>query len=616
MDPKKKPTTLGGQISSPDKYIEKSAIIPSNGVPGMPPMPGNMPAPDAKADEEKVKEMERLKGKLEELKKKIVKKYAFTEALSILPANSFVYFEEDEGVPLEICKTKPIHLLMVIPEDQFKNIPKIKPEIVKMVQETKENLWVHIKTPVDVWNYGLDSKFELEEAIGLGYPLHDKGILGALRVATIHKSLVLRKFEKYVASYVIGGSLARGTADKTSDVDTFVIIDDTDVKRMSRIELLEKLRGMIYDYIREASAMAGVKNILNVQVYLLTDFWQAVKDAQPVMFTFIRDGVPLYDRGTFLPWKLLLRMGKIKPSPEAIDLFMKSGDQTQEMVKRRLMDAMVDIYFGIVTPTQAMMMLVGEAPPVPKTIVGDVKKVLVDREKLMKSSDLKTLEKAVKYYKDYEHGTLKEIPGKEIDKLMEEGEAYNKNLKELRGKIEKRMSEKSVNELYEEVFKLLKMALGNKSQNALVEDFEKKVVKKGKMRVSSLKALKELVRVKPKAKSGKLSYREADSVKRDAIEFINALVEYNQRSDFIAAKKGVVIVEYKGKKAEIVAVGKSIFFVEGSSIKKIGKDKLKDSDKKDFEKALADQKDGEIIGVPGWVFSVLEKEIGKFEISG
>ena len=61
-------------------------------------------------------------------------------------------------------------------------------------------------------------------AIAISFPLYDKGILGALRVAEIHKSLVLQKFERYVVSYVIGGSLVRGEAVKTSDVDVFVII--------------------------------------------------------------------------------------------------------------------------------------------------------------------------------------------------------------------------------------------------------------------------------------------------------------------------------------------------------------------------------------------------------
>ena len=47
--------------------------------------------------------------------------------------------------------------------------------------------------------------------------------------------LIFAKFEKYVTSYVVGGSLTTGTAKKDSDVDVFVIIDDTDVKRMPRM---------------------------------------------------------------------------------------------------------------------------------------------------------------------------------------------------------------------------------------------------------------------------------------------------------------------------------------------------------------------------------------------
>src|SRR3989344_4145021 len=289
-------------------------------------------APKKEDLEKAAAEFEKLKTKLDDFRKKVVKKYKFTVAIGVLPGNACPLFEEDEALPKEIIDSKPIHLIMIIPEEEFKNIPKIKPEVVKLAKESKENIWIHIKTPVDLWNYGLDSKFEMLDAVAASFPVYDSGFLGALRVANIHKTLILRKFERYVTSYVIGGSLVRGTADKDSDVDVFVVIDDTDVKRMPRVELLEKLRGIIYDYIREATALAGVKNILNVQVYLLTDFWQSVKDAHPVLFTLIRDGIPLYDRHTFIPWKLLLMTGKIRPSQEAIDLFMKQGDQTEKFV--------------------------------------------------------------------------------------------------------------------------------------------------------------------------------------------------------------------------------------------------------------------------------------------
>src|SRR3989344_1150644 len=209
---------LGEQLNSQRKYEAKS-IDP----------------------EKVVAEFEKIKTKVDGLRKNILKKYKFLISLSILPGNSYILFEEDEQVPKEVVDTKPIHVLMIIPEEQYKNIPKIKPEILKFVKETKENLWVHIKTPVDLWNYGLDSKFEFIDAISSSFPVYDNGFLGALRIAAIHKSLVLRKFEKYVASYVIAGSLVRGTASKDSDVDVFVVIDDTDVKRMPRLELLEKI---------------------------------------------------------------------------------------------------------------------------------------------------------------------------------------------------------------------------------------------------------------------------------------------------------------------------------------------------------------------------------------
>lgn len=569
----------------------------------------NSQAPPAQAID-----FDKIKTKLDEFKKKIIKKYAFTKGISILPGAAAKIIEEDEGIPKEIADTKPLYVLILIPEDHYKDIPKIKPEVIKLSKETGENLWVLIKTEVDLWNYGLDSKFEMLDAVSAGFPLHDSGFLGALRVANIHKSLILRKFEKYVASYFIAGSLVRGTASGDSDVDVFVIIDDTDVKRMPRLELLEKLRGIIYDYIREATALAGVKNILNVQVSLLTDFWQRVRDVEPVAFTFIRDGIPLYDRGTFIPWKLLLKMGRIKPSPEAIDIYMKQGDQTEEMVKRRLLDAMVDIYYGIVTPTQAMMMLAGEAPPVPKVIAEEAKRIFVEKEKIMSANDLKTLEKAVHYFKQYEYGKLKEIPGKEIDVFMQECKEYNKKLKSLRLRIEKKMYEKSITELNQNIFKILATFFGQKSEKLLVKEFEVKMVKKGKISPRFLPILKEVSVSVAKVKGGKIESSKAENIKKDAIELLNSLVEYGQRADIISVEKGTMQISYQGRKAELVLMGTLNFLIEGKEIKKIENGKIEISTREEFEKVLQENKGKLNSSIPVEVFLTLEKQLGKFDI--
>ena len=117
--------------------------------------PNQMPMPA-----ENAKEAEKLKNELEDLKKKILKKFNFALALCVLPAQSFKWFEEDEGLTPEEIAKKPLHMMLIVPEDEYKNIAKkIKPELLNLIKESKQNVWVHIKTPVDVWNYGLDSKF-------------------------------------------------------------------------------------------------------------------------------------------------------------------------------------------------------------------------------------------------------------------------------------------------------------------------------------------------------------------------------------------------------------------------------------------------------------------------
>jgi predicted nucleotidyltransferase/uncharacterized protein (UPF0332 family) len=482
------------------------------------------------------KEMEKTKKELEKLKNFIVKKFPFTQFLSILPPMSIKNFIEEEEAPKET--EKYIHLFMVIPEENMKEANKIKTEIVKEIEEMKQKIWLHLKTPEDLWEICMDSKFDIIGAIAMSFPLHDTGILGALRVAEIHKSLVLQKFEKYVVSYVVAGSLVRGEAIPTSDVDVFIIINDTDVKRMPRLELKERLRSIIYQYVAEASAIAGVKNKLSPQVYLLTDFWESVKDAHPVIFTFIRDGIPLYDRGTFMPWKALLRMGKLKPSPEAIDMFMSMGDKTVKRVKTALLDVVVnEIFWGITTPSQALLMLYGLPPPTPKHVASEMKRIFVDKEKILEKKYINIIEKVINIYKDFEHEKIKEISGTEVDKLLQDTEDYLKRLKELREQIEKRTQEKTIEQIYQDVFALLKSMLGNKSQDAIITEFETKFVKKAKFAPQHLRILKDIVHARAEFKKGKSDVHKVDEARKNASILINDIIEYNQRCDLISKKK-------------------------------------------------------------------------------
>ncbi|HRZ85269.1 MAG TPA: nucleotidyltransferase domain-containing protein [Candidatus Paceibacterota bacterium] len=564
------------------------------------------------------KEIEKRKNELNKVKDMIIKKYPFTISVSLLPPQSIPKIEEEEDIPESEKNEKREHVLVLIPEEQFKNIEKIKKELIEKTKDIKPKLWLHIITPVDIWNFGMDSRYELVSAIALSYPLYDKGLLGALRVAEVHKNLVIRKFEKYVSSYVIAGSLVRGTATKTSDVDVFIIIDDTDVKRMPRLELREKLRSIIYKYLADAAAISGAKNKLEPQIYLLTDFWEAVKDAHPVMFTFIRDGVPLYDRGTFIPWKLLLKMGKIKPSPEAIDIFMSMGDKVEKTAKRRLLDIVInDIYWGAITPAQALLMLYGLPPPVPKDTAQIFQETFVNKEKILEKKYADILDKIIKIYKGYEHGKVTEIKGSEIDELIIEIEDFIKRMKKLREQIEKVSQKKTIEQIEKDVFQILENLFGKKSKKELIELFNKELVKKGKMPVKMLEMLKNIEKAITEFKSGKIKKNDIENARKNATLLINQLIDYGQRCDLVTIDKSRMQILYGSsnnkQQAEIIFTEKESFLVIGTTIKKIT-NKLENSDIESLNKAISEQKGKVQLKFSGKLFEILKKELGDFEI--
>lgn len=567
---------------------------------------------------------EKTQKDIEKFKNEINKKYKFIESLGIIPPQASKIIEEEFEISQEDSKRELIHLLIIIPEKQFKNIANIRLESIKISRKINEKIWVHILSQIDIWNLGLDSKFDVFEALAMSYPLQDKGFLGAIRVAQIHKSLVLKKFEKYVTSYVMYGSITRGETVKTSDVDIGIIIDDTDVKKMPRLELKEKLRGIIYSYIQEAEAISGVRNKLSPQVWLLTEFWDGVKDAHPVFFTFIRDGVSLYDRGTFLPWKSLLRMGKIRPSTEAIDMFMSSGDKLKETIQKRIFDiATLDLFWGVSTPTQGLLMLYGLAPGNVYDTVKAFREIFYEKEKIVEKKYVDILEEIlIKVWKAHEHSKIKpgDIDGKELDRLSKDALDYIDRLKKLREKIEARIQEKSIKENYEEVFDMLKAILKKNTEKEIITQFQKEFIKSGKLSARMLENLKFISKIKTELKnynhnktnlSSKQS-KDVDKARKYATEIINALTEYNQRCNLIKLDRARFVINAKSSKAEIFFL-KDVFIIQGPKIQKYKKGTLTKSSEEEFQKQLIDHQNKET----HLDFNVLEdikKMFGDYEL--
>jgi len=224
------------------------------------------------------------------------------------------------------------------------------------------------------------------------------------------------------------------------------------------------------------------------------------------------------------------------------------------------------------------------------------------------------LEKLVKHFKDYEHGKLDKISGKEIDELKIECENYRKKMKEIREKLEIRMQEHTIERIHEEMIKVLKNIFGEKGQDALIKDLNEQLVKKGKMKPRMTEIAKEVLKIRKKAKNKKLTPAELQRIGRDVEELNNSLIEYSQRKELVSAQKGVIQILYNGKKAELVLCDSSAFFVEDGKIRKVGEKAFVDSDKKELEEAITKTRDKLQVKLNSNVLNVLKKEIGDFEI--
>ena len=549
---------------------------------------------EEKVSKESQKQIEQLKTKLEAFKKNIVKKFSFISAIGLIPPQAVKLFEEDDEIAKMAEKEKLMHIAVIVPNEKEKEIAKIKMESIKSVQGIKPKIWVHVFNVNEIWEMASDGKYDMVEAIAMSMPLHDKGFLGEIRVASIHKSLCLRKFEKYIVSYVIAGSLVRGEATKSSDIDIFVIVDDTDVKRMSRTELRDKLRGIIYRYIMEASDIAGVKNKLNAQIYILTEFWDGVREANPVFFTFIRDGVPLYDRGTFTPWKLLLKMGKITGTPEAIEKFLSLGERVGEIVKRKLLEiATEDIYWSVLTPSQGALMLHGLAPPTAKETVTLMKKVFYEDEKLLEKKYIDFLEHVViDIYKGYEHEKVKKVSGKEIDELVNGTVDYIKRIRKLVQEIAKRNAEKTVVQIYNDIIGILNGLLGKSGESQIISKFQSELIDTGKMPSNFMRILKEVIKAKKNHEmKGDTSKQGIENIRRDAQILISSLVEYSQRQKLFEIEKLRFVVKIGDKEGEIYLTGNKAFVIsdlKNPELKKIDLEKntIQKSNPAELEESL------------------------------
>ncbi|MFH1332028.1 MAG: hypothetical protein ABIH63_01960 [archaeon] len=565
------------------------------------------------------KKLDEIKKTLEKFKEEVLKKYSKEiVGIELLPPEK------------EKKKSQEINILILIDDAEVQKVNKeaLKTKMENSLNEMAKGIDKNIRPqPLftsDLKEMCYDGKYDVLELIVTGALVYDKGMLSALKAAEVHKDMAIKKFEKYVISYVAAGSLFRGDS-KPNDIDVYIIIDDTDVKKMSRAELKDKLRAIISDMGYTAGKIVGVEAQFHVQTYILTDFWDSIKDANPVIFTFLRDGVPLFDRGVFMPWKLLLEMGRIRPSPEAIDMNMDIGEKLIDRVKQKLLSVVgEDLFYAALNPAQAALMLYGIPPPTPKETVKLMEEIFVKKEKMLEKKYVNTLEKIRVMFKDVEHGKIKDVKGKEIDMLLNEVDEYLKRIKKLFVEIEKRSEVKNVEEIYDTCMMVTRDALRLETQEKLTDvekAFKEKLVDEGKLPEKMLSILKDVTKAKKDFQAKKITKQEIEKINKEARLYIKVLIEFIQRNRGMELERAKIRFKYEDKFGEVLLLDKVAFITPNlenrEEIQKAevteegGLKEIKNSSQEEMEKELAKGQIPSRVFIKEKIFEDLRNLFGK-----
>ena len=552
------------------------------------------------------KKLEEAQETLEKYKEKLFTRFKdYVLGIALLPNQQPPTPEGQQAPPHD---PEALPTLILLDDSETKKLTKaeLKEKLseifTQQASEVDKNIKPEILLLSELWELCMDAKYEVLQDIALAQPIYDVGMLDAIKLVEIHKQMVLKKFEKYIVAYVLGGSLVQGTATTKSDVDVFIIIDDTDVKKMTRAELRDKLRAIIIDLGAQAGEMTGVKNKINIQVYILTDFWDNIKEANPVIFTFLRDGIPFYDRGIFMPWKQLLEMGKVKPSQEAIDQYMTYGEQYLKRVKVKLREIGIDDFFwATVTPSQAAIMLEGHPPPTPKELAGVMRELFV-KPGHFKEKHVKALEHILKVRKAVEHGDQTEVTGKDIDELYKKSEEYVEALNNLFKDIQEHKDRENVLHTYENAVTLVRDALQAEGHevkdNKLVDAFNKELVQAGHVPQKFQRILENIQEAKEAYDKKELSRTEAQDIHQQGRELFRYLLEHLQRRRGSELERAKIRVKHQDKIGEVLLLEEEAYitidvgaeqkeYQKAKRTKKGGLSSIEETTPEEFEQAIS-----------------------------
>lgn len=219
---------------------------------------------------------------------------------------------------------------------------------------------------------------------------------------------------------VLFGSTARGTEEKGSDIDVLVILNDLSIVLSQ--EVIQSLRVIL------ENTAASVSNNFHITTMHLSQFWDYARQGDPILVNIMRDGMPVYDTGFFLPFQNLLDEGKIRPTKEAVWAYYLRAPKTIKNAQWHLLQGIVDLYWAVIDASHAALMHVDVIPGAPHQ-VGDLLQEHFVKKGHLDKHYVRILKKFYMLAKDISHQHLVKMSGKDFDVHMLDADDFVKRMK-------------------------------------------------------------------------------------------------------------------------------------------------------------------------------------------
>lgn len=233
-----------------------------------------------------------------------------------------------------------------------------------------------------------------------------------LDVAYTFSAHAVKEFGSLLKCVVLFGSHARRNnqhtdATKQSDIDILIVLDDVQVQWTP--EMAETYK------IIAARLVEQISKDIHITTLKMTTLWEYVRNADPVGINILRDGVALMDTGLFSPLQILLKEGRIRPTPESIWGYLTKADMTLHNSRWHMMSAVVDCYWAAIDACHAALMRVECVPPTPEHVADLLEQRLVKTGRLPQKH-AKTMAVMYNLYKAITHRQIDDISAHQYER--------------------------------------------------------------------------------------------------------------------------------------------------------------------------------------------------------